>query len=172
MWISHVFDVRIKIIRLPLELLKKSFARLVSILRATYFEKTSCLIHFWLSLVSCLCNHSLFFVVWVQASSANALKVASAVLIALFSSPALASISNLSWRSVPLLTISLRWSLELADLLVKNLIDFRVEFLHILLFRDLSFAEIWGIHALFTYHVDLIHNLLVVHRSLKLTHFL
>lgn len=104
-WFPHVFDVWIEIIHLPLELLEETFARLVGTLRATYFEKTGCLIHFGLSLVGLLCDHGLFFVVWVQAP-ANTLiiELASAVLSALLSSPA--CISNLSGRSVSLLTCS------------------------------------------------------------------
>lgn len=56
--------------------------------------------------------------------------------------------------------------------MVKDFVDLGVELLHVLLFRDLSFAKVWGIHALFTNHVDLLHDLLVVHLGLKLTHFL
>lgn len=56
--------------------------------------------------------------------------------------------------------------------MVKDFVDLRVEFLHVLLFRDLGFTKIRGIHILLANHVDLLHNLLVVHLSLKLTHLL
>ena len=174
--LPHVLDVGPEAIDLPLQLLEESFARLVGTLWAAHVEQPCSLVHLGLSLVGLLRDHGLLLVVWIQTpADALVVQLAPAVRGALLSSPALAHIPYLSWRPVSLLTRRIRWPLQLTDFLVKDLVDFAVEFVHILFFRDFGFPEIWRVrilHVLLANHVDLLHDLLVVHLSLELTHLL